>query len=139
MKSITGVEIKERVPDKIIQIADEVVNIDLTIEELIDRLNEGKIYDKSKVSTALQNFFQKDKLLQLRDLALKEVSRQVERKIVREIPQLQRGKINSLLTCISSNNKSAAKLIRRSSRLASFYNSKWFVVYVETPKESPPK
>ena len=135
VENITGVEIKERVPDKIIQIADEVVNIDLTIEELIDRLNEGKIYDKSKVSTALQNFFQKDKLLQLRDLALKEVSRQVERKIAREIPLLQRGKLNALLTCISTNNKSAAKLIRRSSRLASFYNSRWFVVYVETSKE----
>jgi two-component system sensor histidine kinase KdpD len=137
VEKITGIEIKERVPDKIIQMADEVVNIDLTIEELIDRLNEGKIYDKSKVSTALQNFFQKDKLLQLRDLALKEVSRQVGRKIVREIPSLQRGKMNSLITCISSNSKPAAKLIRRSSRLASFYDSKWYVVYVQTPKESP--
>ncbi len=136
VEKITGVEIKERVPDKIIQIADEVVNVDLTIEELIDRLNEGKIYDKAKVTTALQNFFQKDKLLQLRDLALKEVSHQLERKIVREIPSPQRGKIGSLITCISSNGKSAAKLIRRSSRFASFFNSKWFVVYVQTPKES---
>ncbi len=136
VEKITGVEIKERIPDKIIQMADEVVNVDLTIEELIDRLNEGKIYDKAKVSTALQNFFQKDKLLQLRDLALKEVSRQVERKIVREIPSPQRGRINSLITCISSNGKSASKLIRRSSRFASFFNAKWFVVYVQTPKES---
>ncbi len=136
VEKITGVEIKERVPDKIIQMADEVVNVDLTIEELIDRLNEGKIYDKAKVSTALQNFFQKDKLLQLRDLALKEVSRQVERKIIREIPSPQRGRINSLITCISSNGKSASKLIRRSSRFASFFNAKWFVVYVQTPKES---
>jgi two-component system sensor histidine kinase KdpD len=139
VENITGIEIRERVPDKVIQIADEVVNIDLTIEELIDRLNEGKIYDKSKVSTALQNFFQKDKLLQLRDLALKEVSRQVERKIVREIPLLQRSRMSALLTCISSNNISAIKLIRRSSRLASFYNSKWFVTYVETPRESSVK
>lgn len=136
VEKITGVEIKERVPDKIIQMADEVVNVDLTIEELIDRLNEGKIYDKAKVSTALQNFFQKDKLLQLRDLALKEVSHQVSRKIVREIPSPQRGKIDSLITCISSNGKSASKLIRRSSRFASFFNAKWFVVYVQTPKES---
>ena len=136
VEKITGVEIKERVPDNIIQMADEVVNVDLTIEELIDRLNEGKIYDKSKVSTALQNFFQKDKLLQLRDLALKEVSRQVERKIVREIPSPQRSRINSLITCISSNGKSASKLIRRSSRFASSFNAKWFVVYVQTPKES---
>lgn len=136
VEKITGVEIKERVPDKIFQMADEVVNVDLTIEELINRLNEGKIYDKTKVSAALKNFFQEDRLLQLRDLALKEVSRQVERKIKLEIAPSQRGRINSLITCISSNGITASNLIRRSSRLASFYNSKWFVVYVQTEKES---
>ena len=139
VEKITGVEIKERVPDKIIQMADEVVNVDLTIEELINRLNDGKIYDKTKVSAALKNFFREDKLLQLRDLALKEVSRQVERKIKLEIAPTQRGKLNSLITCISSNGKSASNLIRRSSRLASFYNSRWFVVYVQTEKESASK
>ncbi len=139
VEKITGVEIKERIPDKIIQMADEVVNVDLTIEELINRLNDGKIYDKTKVSTALKNFFREDKLLQLRDLTLKEVSRQVERKIKLEIAPSQRGKINSLITCISSNGISASNLIRRSSRLASFYNSKWFVVYVQTEKESSSK
>ncbi len=139
VEKITGVEIKERVPDKVIQMADEVVNVDLTIEELINRLNDGKIYDKTKVSAALKNFFQEDRLLQLRDLALKEVSRQVERKIKLEIAPSQRGKINSLITCISSNGISASNLIRRSSRLASFYNSRWFVVYVQTEKESSSK
>ena len=139
VEKITGVVITERVPDKIIQMADEVVNVDLTIDELIDRLNDGKIYDKAKVSTALKNFFREDKLLQLRDLALKEVSRQVERKIAREIPSMQREKVNALITCISSNGKSASKLIRRSSRLASFYNSKWFVIYVQTDKEATDK
>src|ERR1035438_9696736 len=85
VEKITGIEIKERVPDSIIHMADEVVNIDLTIEELLERLEDGKIYDKAKVPFALNNFFQKDKLLQLRDLALKEVSRQVERKIIKDI------------------------------------------------------
>jgi two-component system sensor histidine kinase KdpD len=83
----------------------------------------------------LQNFFQKDKLLQLRDLALKEVSRQVERKIVNEIPSSSREKINALVTALSSNYESGKRLIRRSSRLSSLYNSKWFVVYVQTDKE----
>jgi two-component system sensor histidine kinase KdpD len=136
VEKITGIEIKERVPDSIIHMADEVVNIDLTIEELLERLEDGKIYDKAKVPFALNNFFQKDKLLQLRDLALKEVSRQVERKIIKDIPLQQREKINAIVTCISTNSKSAANIIRKSSRIVAANNSKWYVLYVQTPRES---
>ena len=81
VKKITGIEVKERVPDKMLQLADEVVNIDLTADELITRLKAGKIYDHTKVQQALQNFFQPDQILQLRELALKEVAGQVERKV----------------------------------------------------------
>ncbi len=80
VKQITGIEVKERVPDKILQIAEEVVNIDLPADELIRRLREGKIYDHTKVQQALTNFFQPEKILQLRELALKEVAGQVEKK-----------------------------------------------------------
>jgi two-component system sensor histidine kinase KdpD len=135
VEKITGIKITERVPDIIIHSADEVVNVDLTIDELIDRLKAGKIYDLQKVPVALRNFFQEDKLLQLRDLALKEVSRQVERKILNEIPLQERRKVNAIITAISTNHQSAKTLIRKSSRLASTYNSKWFVVYVKTKKE----
>jgi two-component system sensor histidine kinase KdpD len=62
VKSITGVEVQERIPDLVLQMADEVVNIDLTADELITRLKEGKIYDSSKVESALRNFFQADKI-----------------------------------------------------------------------------
>ena len=68
---ITGISITERVPDRILEQADEIVNIDLTADELVTRLKEGKIYDNSKVQQALNNFFQADKILQLRELALK--------------------------------------------------------------------
>jgi two-component system sensor histidine kinase KdpD len=139
VEKITGIKITERVPDSIIHSADEVVNVDLTIEELIDRLEEGKIYDLKKVPVALQNFFQKDKLLRLRDLALKEVSRQIERKIIREIPLNSRERINAIVTALSSNFESGKRIIRRSSRLAALYNSKWYVVYVQTDKENPDK
>ncbi|MDP4116646.1 MAG: sensor protein KdpD [Bacteroidota bacterium] len=135
VEKITGIKITERVPDRVIHSADEVVNVDLTIEDLLDRLKEGKIYDMQKVPIALQNFFQKDRLLQLRDLALKEVSRQVERKIIREIPLPSRDKMNAIVTALSTNYESGKKLIRRSSRLAALYNSKWFVVYVQADKE----
>ncbi len=139
VEKITGVEIRERVPDIIIQKADEVINVDLSIEDLIERLEDGKIYDKAKVPFALNNFFQKDKLLQLRDLALKEVSHQVERKIVKDIPLQQREKINALITCVSSNSKTAANIIRKSSRIVAANNSRWYVLYVQTPDEAGDK
>src|SRR6201986_5275852 len=72
IEEITGIAITERIPDKVLELTDEIVNIDLTADELIDRLKEGKIYDKNKINIALQNFFRSDKILQLRELALKE-------------------------------------------------------------------
>lgn len=71
---------KERVPDRILQEADEVVNIDLTSEELIGRLKAGKIYRPEKIQIALDNFFRTENILQLRELALKEVAFRVEKK-----------------------------------------------------------
>lgn len=139
VEKITGIKINERVPDSIINSADEIVNVDLTIEELINRLNEGKIYDLKKVPVALENFFRKEKLLQLRDLALKEVSHHVERKIVNEIPSNTRGKINAIITALSTNYESGKKLIRKTSRLSTLYNSNWFVLYIQTDSEKVDK
>ena len=73
VEEITGIEIRERVPDSVLAMADEVVNIDLTADELIERLKAGKIYRPDKIAAALGNFFTQDNLLQLRELALKEV------------------------------------------------------------------
>lgn len=136
VKEITGVEVKERVPDKVLQRADEVVNIDLTADELITRLKEGKIYDSSKVQQALQNFFLPEKILQLRELALKEVAGQVERKVDYEVTRDKQLKHEKFLACISSNHRNAQNIIRKTARLASYYNSSWYVLYVQTPKES---
>ncbi|MES2372223.1 MAG: sensor protein KdpD [Bacteroidota bacterium] len=136
VKQITGVEVQERVPDKILQMADEVVNIDLTADELITRLKEGKIYDNSKVQQALQNFFRPEKILQLRELALKEVAGQVERKVDYEVTRDKLLRHEKFLACVSSNYETAQHIIRKTARLASYYNSSWFVLYVQTPKES---
>lgn len=136
VKQITGVEVQERVPDKILQLANEVVNIDLTADELISRLKEGKIYDSSKVQIALQNFFQPEKILQLRELALKEVAGQVERKVDNEITKDKSIRHEKFLACISSNHMIAQHIIRKTARLASYYNSNWYLLYVQTPKES---
>ena len=139
IQKITGIEVQERIPDKVLRMADEVVNIDLTADELIARLREGKIYDKSKIEIALKNFFQGEKILQLRELALKEVATQVERKIDTEISKTSKLRTERFLACISSNDVIAKKIIRKTSRLASYYNSQWAVLYVQTPGEDPAK
>lgn len=135
VQRITGVAIAERVPDSFLQRADEVVNIDLTAEELITRMKEGKIYDPAKVETALRNFFQPNKILQLRELALKEVAGQVERKVESEVEPPQQMRREKLLACISSNPKTAGRIIRKTARLANYYQCDWYVLYVQTPRE----
>ncbi|MBK6545031.1 MAG: sensor protein KdpD [Saprospiraceae bacterium] len=137
VKKITGVEVKERVPDNIIAQADEVVNIDLTADELISRLKEGKIYPAEKIEMALNNFFKSEHILQLRELALKEVATQVERKVEKEIPRNVALRHERFLACISSNEKTAKEIIRKTARLANYYNCKWYLLFVQTPKESP--
>src|ERR1017187_5181182 len=139
VKKITGIEVKERVPDKIIALADEVVNIDLTADELITRLKEGKIYQAEKIETALKNFFKSEHILQLRELALKEVASQVERKVEAQVPRSEALRHERFLACISSNDKIARQIIRKTARLASFYNCKWMVLYVQIPSEGPDK
>lgn len=139
VKRITNVDVKERVPDNVLRLADEVVNIDLTSEDLITRLKEGKIYTQDKIQTALNNFFKSDQILQLRELALKEVASQVVRKVESEVPKNAALRQERLLACISSNDKTAKIVIRKTARLASYYNSDWYVLYVETPKESSNK
>ena len=136
VKRITNIDVQERVPDNMLRLADEVVNIDLTAKDLISRLKEGKIYTKDKIETALTNFFKSDQILQLRELALKEVASQVVRKVENEVPKNVALKHEKLLACISSNNKTAKVVIRKAARLASYYNGSWYVLYVETPSES---
>ncbi|MGB5034059.1 MAG: sensor protein KdpD [Saprospiraceae bacterium] len=139
IKNITGIDVKERIPDSVLALADEVVNIDLTADELILRLKEGKIYQAEKIETALNNFFKSDHILQLRELALKEVASQVERKVENEVTKTNSIKHERFLACISSNDKTAKNVIRKTARLANYYHSKWYVLYVQTPKENSDK
>jgi two-component system, OmpR family, sensor histidine kinase KdpD len=136
VKNITGIEVKERIPDNVLFQADEVVNIDLTADELISRLKEGKIYTPDKIEISLKNFFKSEQILQLRELALKEVASQVERKVDSEVPKTNNLKHERFLACISSNDITAKTVIRKTARLANYYHSKWYVLYVQKPEES---
>lgn len=135
---ISGIEVKERIPDSVLEQADEVVNIDLTAEELITRLKAGKIYRQEKVEHALNNFFTVEHILQLRELALKEVALRVENKVENEVIVSSLGvRHEKFLACISSHERTPRKIIRKAARLAARYNTKFIALYVQTPKENP--
>lgn len=133
VETITGIEVAERVPDNVLAVADEVVNIDMTAESLIERLQKGKIYSNDKIQTALDNFFKPDNILQLRELALKEVALRVEKKVEHEIKQNAGVRPEHFLACISSNEKGPRRIIRKVARLSTRYNSSFSVLYVRTP------
>ena len=139
VKKITGIEVSERIPDEVLKMADEVVNIDLTADELIDRLKAGKIYGPDKITQALDNFFKPERILQLRELALREVAGQIERKVESELPKNLMLRHEKILACISSNEVTAKVVIRKTCRLANYYSAQWYVLYVETPNESANK
>ena len=136
IKEITQVEVRERIPDSVLNKADEVVNIDLTADELITRLKEGKIYEATKIEAALNNFFKSDHILQLRELALKEVASHVEHKVESEVTKVNALRHERFMACIGTNEKTARLVIRKTARLANYYHSKWFLLYVQTPRES---
>lgn len=135
VQTITGVEIQERIPDSVLAMADEVVNIDLTADDLIERLKAGKIYRSEKIASALGNFFTYDNLLQLRELALKEVAMRVEKKVETQV--VTEGKLyhEYLMAVIDSSEKRARRVIRKTARLATHMNAAFIVLYVQSDKE----
>jgi two-component system sensor histidine kinase KdpD len=135
VEQITGIEVTERIPDSVLATADEVVNIDLSAEDLIDRLKQGKIYTSDKIETALENFFQPDHILQLRELALKEVALKVEKKVELVTKENIGLRHEHFLACISSNEKSPRHIIRKVARLTTRHNASFSILYVRTPRE----
>jgi len=135
---ITGVRVRETVPDTFLDRADEVINVDVTTEELRSRLRQGKVSRPDKVEQALGNFFQKGNLTALRELALRlvadEVSSQAASYRAREgmepalIPE-------RVMVCMSSNADNP-RVIRTGARVAGRLGARWYAVYVETPRES---
>ena len=130
---ITGVVVRERIPDRILDEADEVVVVDVTPETLQERLLEGKIYAPQKVQQALQNFFQRRNLIALRELALREVADNVEEDAIAYTPAEQFCNIHErVLVCVSTYPNSV-QLIRRGARLADYMNAPLYAVFVAAP------
>ncbi|MDE3052706.1 MAG: universal stress protein [Gemmatimonadota bacterium] len=139
--STLGVLVRETIPDWVLGLADQVVNLDISAQDLRQRLIEGKIYAREKVPTALSNFFTPENLTTLRELALREVASSVDRsreEIVRREGggPAARKTVDRLLVAMSSNPPYTAALLRRASRIAGRLNSDWYCVYVQTPEEA---
>jgi two-component system, OmpR family, sensor histidine kinase KdpD len=135
----TGVTVRETVPDAFVEAADQVVNLDLAVEDLVERLKAGKIYPVDKIPWALEHFFRDANLATLRELSLREVAESLDRSAAQRAPtgapaQRAGGRV---MVCLSSNPPHALALLRRGSRMAGRLNTDWYVVYVETPREAP--
>ena len=140
--STLGVTVRETVPDWVVASADQVVNLDISSEDLRQRLREGKIYAPDKVETALRNFFTDENLTTLRELALREVAGAVDRSreaiVRREAGDGQAAQprtVERVLVAMSSNPPYTAALLRKASRIAGRLNTDWYCVYVQTPDE----
>jgi two-component system sensor histidine kinase KdpD len=132
----TGVDVRERVPDRFVLEADHVVNIDLTAEELRERLRLGKIYPKDRAAAALENFFTENNLNELRELALRETATALDQR-PRPGAKPQPDVSEKIAVCMSTNPETTAKLLRTASRLAGRLNREWMAVYVRRKKEDP--
>ena len=141
VKRITGVDVSETVPDTFLLRADQVVTVDIPIEELRQRLREGKIYPPERVDSALKNFFKPSNLAALRELALREVADDQSRHR-EELERLKRdggarrAVTERLMVCLSLDPSTSQELLRKAARAAARLNADWYAVHVDTPSES---
>jgi two-component system, OmpR family, sensor histidine kinase KdpD len=137
VEKATHVRIRERIPDTVLTEADQLVNVDLTTEDLRKRLLEGKIYPPERIQTALENFFKAANLEKLRELTLRELASQIDQRR-RETPEEDAiAAPDQIMVCLSSRGPRSEALLRYASRLAGKLNRNWYAVYVQTPSEEP--
>lgn len=133
VRQITGITVRETVPDRILDEADEIVMVDITPRALLNRLQRGDIYKSDKIDAALQNFFRQGNLTALRELALRQTAEEVEESLeeIRKNYNIAEpwGTAERVLVCIS-NNPLAQRLIRRGSRLSKIMKAEFLVLYV---------
>ena len=140
VEGATGVKVKERIPDEFLTRADQIVNIDLPAEDLIERLQAGKIYAPDRVAQALTSFFTPQNLTRLREMALSESANFLDRRQRAEEASGQEhtpGGVGQVAVALSSGGPDPGAILRKTARLASQLNAQWYAVYVRTPSEAP--
>jgi two-component system sensor histidine kinase KdpD len=137
VEDATGVKVRERVPDRIMIEADQIVNVDIPVEELVIRMKEGRIYVPEGIENALRGFFKADRLEQLRELALRELAAQIDFRRRDQVDEDAPPSPDQVMVCLSSRGENRDRLLRYASRLAGRLNRNWYAVYVQTPGEDP--
>ena len=134
VRSLTGIEVREQVPDWVLDRADEIVMSDLTPEALVTRLRRGDIYPAERVERSLANFFRKGNLIALREMALQRVTRAVDRNLSDYVKRKKLGShwnvAEKVAVCISANAR-ARDLIARGAHLAEALGAELFVLHVK--------
>jgi two-component system, OmpR family, sensor histidine kinase KdpD len=131
----TGVKVKERIPDYVLGMADQIVNVDLSAEDLRERLEAGKVYPAERARHALEHFFTPDNLTRLRELALGEIAHVLDRRRREQDGQDHKG-AERVMVCLSSRSPNPEALLRKGARLADRLSVPWYAVYIQTPGES---
>ncbi len=139
IEQFTGVKVKERVPDYVLGLADQFVNVDLSSEDLQERLRAGKVYPAERVESALTNFFTDQNLTRLRELALAEIANILDRRRQARKEEPLPGGAERVMICLSSLSPNPHRLLRKGARLADRLRAPWYAVYVRTPAERPEK
>jgi two-component system, OmpR family, sensor histidine kinase KdpD len=133
----TGVKVKERLPDYVVGMADQLVNVDMSAEDLRERLAAGKVYPAERIQAALANFFTAENLTRLRELTLGEMAHVLDRRRrERAAGQAPANGADRVMVCISSGSPNADALLRKGARLADRLGCPWYAVYIQTPSES---
>ena len=133
----TAVQVRERIPDRVVAEADQIVNVDITIEDLRRRLKEGKVYTRERIETALDHFFRPPNLEQLRELTLRELAAQIDARRRDPLDQDIPSSPDQVMVALSSRGPNSEALLRYASRLAGRLNRNWYAVYVQTSQERP--
>ncbi len=139
VERFTGVKVKERVPDYVLAEADQIVNVDVSSEDLQDRMRAGKVYPPDRAERALAHFFTEANLTQLRELALEEIAQMLDRRRQQRGGNVPGVGSERVMVCLSSRAPNAERLLRKAARLAARFNAPWYAVYVQTPKERTEK
>lgn len=136
VEKATGVKVKERVPDYLLGMADQLVNVDLSAEDLRERLVAGKVYPPERVGAALEHFFTQENLTRLREFALEEIAHRLDRRRQEQKTHVHPNGSERVMVCLSSNSPNAERLLRKGGRLADRLNAPWYAVYIQTPSEA---
>lgn len=135
VEKATGVKVKERIPDYVLSMADQLVNVDISAEDLRERLQAGKVYARERIETALQNFFTQTNLTQLREFALEEIAHRLDRRRTDADGADAKAGADRVVVCVSSRSPDAQRLLRKGARLADRLKAPWYALYIQTPRE----